>query len=449
MSAFPKGFIWGAACAAYQCEGAWDEGGKGPGIWDDFTHDLGKGHVRHDENGDVACDVYHRYLGDIAIMKRLGLQAYRFSINWPRVLPQGTGFVNDKGLDYYERFVDALLEAGIEPWVTLYHWEMPSALEKQGGWQNRSTIDAFADYAALIARRLGGRVKRYMTINEPQCIVGLGYGSGRHAPGKRLPEQELVRCMHHLALAHGAAYRAIKRVNPEAIVGAAPCGRLCYPVVDTPRGREAAYRATFDLSGEAAGWSFTFNSFLDSLILRRYDESANATIKSFAKGLPQSDWALMEKPDFIGVNTYHGEGVDEEGRSVRYTGFPQTALKWPVAPECMYYGVTNLYRRYGLPICITENGQSSNDRVFLDGKVHDIDRIDFLHRYLLLLKRGIDEGTPVIGYLHWSFLDNFEWAEGYDERFGLVYVDYRDMRRIPKDSAFWYADVIATNGAAL
>ncbi len=450
MSAFPKGFIWGAACAAYQCEGAWDADGKGPSIWDDFAHETGRGHVRNDENGDVACDVYHRYESDIALMRELGYRVYRFSVNWPRVLPAGTGAVNEAGLAFYDRLVDALLAAGIEPWVTLYHWELPSALERAGGWLSRATVDAFEQYAELMARRFGDRVKRYMTVNEPQCAVGLGYGNGMHAPGKQLPEEDLIRCMHHFALAHSAAQRAIKRVSPQALVGAAPCGRLCYPLVDTEKGREAAYNASFDLSGKLGPWTFTFNIFLDSVILRRYDESATPEMRAFAAGLPGSEWALMERPDFIGVNVYHGQAVDENGEPAgRYPGFPQTAVKWPVAPEVMRYGMINLHKRYGLPLCITENGQACNDRIFLDGKVHDPDRIDYMHRYLLELKKSIDEGTPVFGYLHWSFLDNFEWADGFDERFGLVFVDYRDQRRIPKDSALWYRDVIRKNGENL
>ena len=257
--------------------------------------------------------------------------------------------------------------------------------------------------------------------------------------------------MHNLALAHSAAYRAIKQNTPSGSeVGVSVCGRLCYPSVDTPENREAAYRASFDLNGKASDWTFTFNIFLDSLMFHHYDEDAPEKFKLFAETIPAEEWMKMERPDFIGVNVYQGVCVDGYGRRTdRYSGIPLTAGKWFVTPQVMRYGINNLFRRYGLPMIITENGQACNDRVFLDGKVHDPNRIDFLHRYLLELRKAIDDGTPVKGYLHWSFMDNFEWAEGYDDRFGFVYVDYRTQERIPKDSAFWYTEVIRTNGKEL
>ncbi len=448
MNGFPKGFVWGAACASYQCEGAWDEDGKGRSIWDDYCHDAGRGHVRNDDTGDVACESYHRCAEDIALMKRIGLMAYRFSISWPRVLPEGTGRVNPAGLDYYDRLVDTLLENGIEPWVTLYHWDLPSALQEKGGWMNRATIDAFRDYSALLANRLNGRVKHFMTVNEPQCIVLLGHGNGTHAPGLKLTNGELIACFHHLALAHGAASQAIRENSASPVeIGTVPTGRLCYPEKDTPAGREAARKASFKLSDE--DWMFTFNVAMDPIMFRRYPDDAPDFIREFAAAVPSSDWALMEKPDFLGVNIYNGKCVDEKGRRVRHAGEPLTACKWPVSPEVMHFGMVNLYQRYGLPIVIAENGQSCNDRVFLDGRVHDPDRIDFLHRYLCALNKAMDEGVPVQGYFHWSLLDNFEWAQGYDDRFGLVYVDYPSQRRILKDSAEWYAEVIRTNGRIL
>lgn len=444
---FPKGFLWGAACAAFQCEGAWDADGKGPSIWDTFCHDIGKEHVRNDDTGDVACDFYHRYGEDIALMKQAGLQAYRFSVSWPRVLPKGTGEVNEAGLAYYDRLIDALLNAGIEPWVTLYHWDLPSVLQEKGGWCSRSTVDAFAEYAALLAKRFDGRVKTYMTINEPQCVVGLGYGDGVHAPGLKLSQAEQALCMHHLVLAHGAASGALRKNSSIPLqIGAVPCGRLCYPLTDTPKARQAAYDASFRLSQD--DWTFTFNVYMDAVVHHTYGENAPAVLRELER--TERDWALVEKPDFLGVNVYQGDAVNEDGSRAGYCpGYPVTALKWRVTPEVMRYGMLNLYRRYGLPIYITENGQSCNDRVFLDGKVHDPDRIDYLHRYLLELKKAIDEGADIRGYLQWSFLDNFEWAYGYDERFGCVYVDYATQQRILKDSAHWYAQVISSNGAML
>lgn len=448
MNQFPKNFFWGVACASYQCEGGWDADGKGPNIWDDFCHDATQ-HVKNRDTGDVACDSYHRFREDIALMKAHNIQAYRFSISWARVIPDGDGRVNEAGLKYYDELVDEMLRAGIEPMITLYHWDLPSALQDKGGWVNRDIVAAFGRYARIIAERFRGRVSKYMTLNEPQCIANLGYRAGYHAPGLRLSEEKLARIYHHLCLAHSEAYRQIKAVyaGEEVLVGAVPCGRLCYPQTDTPEGREAAYRKTFDLND---GWEGTFNIFLDSLILKRYDETAPAPVKQFAATMDPADWDLMEAPDFIGVNVYHGVMVDEEGNYIqRYPGFPLTGCKWPVTPEVMHYGPLNLYRRYGLPMIITENGLSCNDRVYMDGQVHDPDRIDFLHRYLLELRKGIDEGAPVKGYLQWSFLDNFEWAEGYNERFGIIYVDYRTCERIPKDSARWYARVIETNGDCL
>ena len=446
MVQFPSDFLWGVACASYQCEGAWDADGKGPNIWDDFCHVTGGGRVKNDDNGDVACDVYHRWPEDIALMKAHNIRAYRFSVSWARVSPDGDGAVNEAGLAFYEKLVDALLEAGIEPLVTLYHWDLPSVLQYKGGWLNRDIVPAFARYARIVAERLGDRVKCYMTINEPQCIA-LGYYTDVMAPGWRCPDEDIARLFHNIALAHSAAQRAIKAVDPGALVGLVPCGRLCYPKEDTPENRESAYRASFDLT---ARWVFNFNIILDSVVLRRYDESAPEAVKKFAATIPEGDWAAMETPDFIGVNVYNGTMVDAEGPEVDcYPGFQRTACKWAITPEVMHYGPLFLYRRYKLPLIISENGLSCNDIIFRDGQVHDPKRIDFLHRSLTELSKAIAEGAPVKGYMQWSFLDNFEWASGYDERFGIIYVDYPTLRRIPKDSARWYAQVIATNGACL
>ena len=447
MTRFPSDFIWGAACAAYQCEGAWNEDGKGPSIWDDFCHALGEPRVKNGDTGDTACDCYHRVEEDVALMKAHNLKAYRFSISWPRVIPDGDGKVNEAGLAYYDRLVDALLAAGIEPMPTLYHWDLPSALEARSGWRNRQIADWFARYAEIIARRFLGRVKRIMTINEAQCVVALGYGMGTLAPGLKLPDEELARIYHNVALAHSAAQRAIKAVSKDIQVGFVPCGEINFPQDDTPEACEAAYRATFALTHR---WDFRFNIVLDSLMLHRYEYTAPAAVQKFAATIPASDWDLMEAPDFIGINIYNGTEVGLDGEPTpRAPGRPLTACKWPVTPRVMHYAPLFLYRRYGLPMFISENGLSCNDMIFLDGQVHDPKRIDFLHRYISELAKAIEEGAPVLGYLHWSFLDNFEWASGYDERFGLVYVDYPTQRRIPKDSAAWYAKVIETNGDCL
>ena len=447
MSAFPKDFLWGVACASYQCEGAWNEDGKGPNIWDDFCHDPSHDNIKNRDTGDIACDSYHRWQEDVDLMKAHNVRAYRFSISWARIIPDGDGAVNEKGFVFYDNLVNALLAKGIEPMITLYHWDLPSALQDKGGWLNRDIVDAFARYATLIAEHFRGRVTKYMTLNEPQCVTFLGYGNGVHAPGLKVSEEKLAQIFHHLCLAHSAGMRAIKAVDPTAIVGAVTCGRQCYPEADTPENWDAAYRETFNL---AEGWCFTSNIFLDSLILKRYDDTAPDAVRRFAATVDSADWALMEAPDFIGINVYQGDMVDARGNYVKpYPGFPLTATKWKVTPEVMHACAVNCYRRYGLPIIITENGLSCNDRIHMDGQVHDPERIDFLHRYLLELKKAVDRGIPVKGYLQWSFLDNFEWSEGYNERFGIVYVDYPTGNRTPKDSARWYAQVIASNGACL
>ena len=446
MKRFPKDFVWGAACASYQYEGAWQADGKGPNIWDDFTHVPGN--IKNGDTGDVACDGYRRVSEDVALMKDCRIRAFRFSISWARIIPDGDGAVNEAGWRFYDELVDALLAAGIEPMITLYHWDLPSALQDKGGWLNRDIIAAFGRYAELVAEHFRERVRTYMTINEPQCIAVLGYSNGTHAPGWKLPEEKVLRVYHMLALAHSEGQRRIKKAaGAETRVGVVTCGRLCYPETDTPENREAAYRATFDLSSD---WLFSTNIFLDLLLLGGYDKTAHETVRRYEAGISPEDIGQFERPDFLGINSYQGEPAAPDGTlSAIPAGFPMTAMKWKVTPQVLYFGPQQLYRRYKLPMMITENGLSCNDRIYRDGAVHDIERIDFLHGYLRELHRGIEEGLPIEGYLHWSFLDNFEWAEGYRERFGLIYVDYATCRRTPKDSAGWYAQVIDTNGAIL
>ena len=448
MIKFPEDFLWGAACASYQCEGGWDADGKGPSIWDDFCHENGGRNIRDGRSGDVACDSYHRFREDIALMKSLHMGCYRFSVSWARVMPDGEGEVNPAGLAYYDALIDELLANGIVPMLTLYHWDLPSALQRKGGWLNRDIVGIFGRYARLIAERYGDRVKLFIPINEPQCVCFVGYGAGIHAPGWKLSGESLALIYHHLALAQSEAQRVIKAVVPDAVVGASSCTPLCYPEEDTPANREAAYRKSFELSEE--NWAFTFNVMLDALIFHRFDDTAPEVLKRFAVSVTQADWDAMEKPDFIGVNMYEGRMVAEDGSFVQYyPGFPSTASGWNVTPEVMHYGMVDVYRRYGLPIYITENGVSYDDMLFEDGQVHDPWRKQFLRRYLIELSKAIDEGVPIKGYLQWSFLDNFEWGDGYTQRFGMVYVDYPTLRRIPKDSAYWYAEVMKSNGISL
>ncbi|MDO5111256.1 MAG: GH1 family beta-glucosidase [Clostridia bacterium] len=443
---FPKGFLWGAASASYQIEGGWNEDGKGLSIWDAFTH--APGHIKNDDTGDVACDSYHRIGEDVALLKAMGLDAYRFSVSWPRVFPDGTGARNEKGLAYYDALVDALLQNGITPYMTLFHWDLPLALEQKGGWLQRETAEAFAVYAGVIAKHFDGRVKHYFTINEPQCVVCLGYQTGVHAPGKQYDTMQCALSAHNLLLAHGMAVKAIRANSKGAVsIGLASTGKLCYPQTDTAAGRAAAQAETFSL--DADNWAFSHAWFLDPVVFGRYPSDAPEVLAAFARQAPAADMEIIRTPvDLLGVNIYNGNAVDEEGRYVRrYEGFPRTSLKWPVTPEVMHHGIANLYARYKLPIYITENGQGCNDRIYLDGCVHDLDRIDFLTRYLTELQRAMADGADVRGYFHWSLTENFEWNAGYEDRFGLVYMDYPNLRRIPKDSAGWFAGYIKENTA--
>ena len=440
---FPSDFLWGAGSAAFQVEGAWNEDGKGESIWDVFCHTPG--HIHNNETGDISADAYHRFEADLEQIKKLGLTSYRFSVSWPRVLPEGRGCVNQKGLAYYDNMVNRLLSSGVTPLITLYHWDLPLALEREGGWTKRSTAEAFIEYAALIARHFDGRVKCYITLNEPQCFLGLGYGSGLHAPGRKLSAKPLVQCIHHALLAHGGAVAAMRAASTSTLeIGLASTGKICYPISGEANAQQAAYDATLALRKD---WTFSHAWLLDAAILGQYPDEP-VEFRLLNDSISESDRRMIREPsDFIGLNIYNGIPVDSNGRKVtKSPGFPRTALKWPITPECMYYGPRFLYERYGLPLIITENGQSCNDRIFLDGAVHDVDRIDFLARYLQQLKLVVDSCIPVKGYYHWSLTDNFEWHSGYDERFGLIFVDFETQKRIMKDSGHWYRNVIKNNG---
>ena len=424
---FPKGFVWGAASSSYQIEGAAGEDGRGESVWDVFSHTPGK--VKWGDTGDTATDAYHRWRDDIAVMKEMELRAYRFSISWPRVDPRGDGHWNQAGLDYYSKLVDGLLEAGIQPWVTLFHWDLPQALQRQGGWQNPETARRFEAYAEKMAELFRGRARRWFTFNEPQCFIGMGYGTGEHAPGLMLDGDSLSACWETFYQAHTLAQRALRRADGENLVGIASTGKVYYPADQDSKDVEAARQRTFALP--LGPLTFSHALALDPLC---FDER-------------------YEKPDFIGVNLYHGAPVRAgEGGPEALPfpeGFPRTAMGWPITPEAMEWGARFLAERYGLPLVVSENGLACTDRIFLDGAVHDPLRIDFLTRYLRALERAIDRGTDVRGYFYWSLTDNFEWAEGYDPRFGLAYVDYATGDRTLKDSGRWYRTVVESNGAAL
>jgi beta-glucosidase len=445
--AFPSGFVWGAAAAAYQIEGAAHADGRGLSVWDTFCAKGGA--VCGGQSGDVACDHYHRWAEDVALMKGLGLHAYRLSIAWPRVIPTGAGAVNERGLAFYDQLIDGLLAAGVTPWVTLFHWDFPYDLYCRGGWLSPDSPRWFADYAQVVVDRLGDRVAHWMTLNEPQCFLGLGHQSGVHAPGLKLPRRDVLLATHHALLAHGRAVQVIRaRARAKPSIGCAPVGFTRFPVTADPADIDAARAATFAVEG---GW--TNNTwYADPIVLGRYPEDGLRLYAADAPKAVPGDFEQMCQPlDFYGVNIYNGapvrHGADAKPVEVpRPPGGPITAYKWPVDPQSLYWGPRFLHERYKLPIVITENGLSNVDWVALDGRCHDPQRIDFTRRYLAALLRAIRDGVDVRGYFHWSILDNFEWQEGYRERFGLVHVDFQMLERTPKDSYHWYADLIRTNG---
>lgn len=454
---FAKDFVWGAATAAYQIEGAWDADGKGLSVWDQMSHWPGK--VFSGDTGDVACDHYHRMNEDVTLMADIGLQAYRFSISWPRVIPAGSGPVNEAGLDFYDRLVDALLKNGIEPWVTLFHWDYPLDLYQRGGWLNTDSPNWFADYTELLARRLGDRVGNWMTLNEPNIFGNHGHRQGNHAPGVILPDRDLVTLAHHVLLAHGKAVQALREncfATPS--IGWAPAVSPCVPENDSPELVEAAYEDTFATGGpdwlnSGLGW------WNEPVFKGAYPPDGLQRLGRYLpKGWEQDLQTICQPLDFCGLNVYHSSGravasstgeitiIDERERG---NGYPRTLFNWPVTPQALYWGARFFKERYDVPIVITENGMSGHDWVHLDGKVHDAHRIDFTRRYLLELARAIDDGVDVRGYFHWSLLDNFEWDSGYKHRFGLIHVDLETLKRTPKESAYWYRDLIQSNGQDL
>jgi beta-glucosidase len=448
MPSFREGFVWGAASASYQIEGGAGDDGKGPSIWDAFCRRPGA--VWQGQTGDEACDHYHRWREDVALMRALGLQAYRFSISWPRVLPEGIGAVNAAGLDFYDRLVDALLEAGIAPYVTLFHWDSPLALHRLGGWLSPESPRWFAEYAQVVGARLGDRVPCWMTMNEPQVVVDAGLREGRHAPGEQRSFSEVLLATHHVLLAHGRGVQALRAEAPRARVGVAPVGLPAIPASEDPRDVEAARQWTFrtvSRSVRTSAW------WMDPIFLGEYPADGVALFGADMPPVGAADLRAIAQPlDYFGVNLYDAPVVraGEAGPEAvpMPVGAPITAFDWRVAPEALYWGPRFFHERYRLPVLITENGLSCRDWVSLDGAVHDPQRVDFIARHLRELHRAQAEGMPVLGYFHWTLLDNFEWAHGYKHRFGLVFVDFTTQERIVKDSGHWYARVIASNGAA-
>ncbi len=440
---FPKDFLWGTAAAAYQVEGAYDEDGRGLSVWDA----LSEGHVKHGENGNIACDHYHRYKEDIAIMKQLGLKAYRLSISWPRIMPQ-EGVVNEKGVKFYQDLVKELVEAGIEPMVTLYHWDLPMWLHEKGGWYNDSISTAFEEYTKVVVDTLSDQVSYWMTINEPCCFIGLGYILGDHAPFENAigdyRDPECRRAMvgklgvltRNALLAHGKAVQVIRTCAKKAPqIGVALNGALFAPKENTPESIAEARAKTFspESAFNAVNW------WADPMILG----SAPDALHPF---LSDADMSVICQPlDFFGYNCYNTKNYEDSAfpNADVYPGMPRTAMNWPITPDALQWAAEFFYERYRLPILITENGMANFDFVMSDGAVHDPQRIEYIKAYLDGLSQAMDNGIPVIGYLYWSLLDNFEWAEGYDKRFGLVYVDYQTQKRVLKDSAYYFRDLIS------
>lgn len=450
---FRDDFVWGVASSAYQVEGRDPEDGCGKNIWDTFAEE---GRILDGKDAYTACDHMHRYKEDYKLMKLLGIKAYRFSMSWARILPEGTGRVNEKAIAMYRDMILSMKENGIEPYITMYHWEFPQALQDKGGWLNEDVIQWFGEYAKVVAENFSDICEYFITLNEPECFVGLGHLSGVHAPGLKLPYKDVFKIAHNALRAHGQAVINLRKYASRPIkVGYAPTCGMAYPATDSPEDIEAARKTLFGFHQPMDNWTWNVAWFNDPVFLGKYPEEG---LKKFAEYLPEitdEDMKLISQPlDFMGQNIYNGymmrQGEDGEPEYVdREAGAAKTAAGWPVTPECFYYGVKFLYERYHLPLYITENGMSCHDDVSLDGCVHDPNRQNFLDLYISALQRANDDGADVRGYFLWTFLDNFEWDKGYTERFGIVYVDFKTQKRIVKDSAFWYQKIIESNGREL
>lgn len=450
---FRDDFVWGVASSAYQVEGRDPEDGCGKNIWDTFAEE---GRILDGKDAYTACDHMHRYKEDYKLMKLLGIKAYRFSMSWARILPEGTGKVNEKAIAMYRDMILSMKENGIEPYITMYHWEFPQALQDKGGWLNEDVIQWFGEYAKVVAENFSDICEYFITLNEPECFVGLGHLSGVHAPGLKLPYKDVFKIAHNALRAHGQAVINLRKYASRPIkVGYAPTCGMAYPATDSPEDIEAARKTLFGFHQPMDNWTWNVAWFNDPVFLGKYPEEG---LKKFAEYLPEitdEDMELISQPlDFMGQNIYNGymmrQGEGGEPEYVdREAGAAKTAAGWPVTPECFYYGVKFLYERYHLPLYITENGMSCHDDVSLDGRVHDPNRQNFLDLYISALQRANDDGADVRGYFLWTFLDNFEWDKGYTERFGIVYVDFKTQKRIVKDSAFWYQKIIESNGREL
>lgn len=426
---YSDGFIWGVATASYQIEGAAFEDGRGESIWDRFSHTPGK--ILQGHTGDVACNHYHLYKEDVALLKELGVDSYRFSIAWPRIFPQGSGQLNHKGLDFYRRLVEELLRQGIKPAATLYHWDLPQVLEDQGGWLNRDTAYRFRDFAAVMFQELQGLVDSWITLNEPWCSAHLGYGTGEHAPGKQCPSDPFI-ASHTLLLGHGLAVQAYRDLNLKEPIGITLNLAPQYPVSE----REDDRRAALIADGQQNRW------YLEPLFRGQYPDDLLAARKIVDPVILPGDLELISAPmDFLGIN-YYSRGLIKADAAKVFTSVPgpgpKTAMGWEVYPEGLYDLLMRVHRDYGpIPLFITENGAAYNDEL-VNGEVQDFERLDYLGKHFEQAARAVADGVPLKGYYVWSLFDNFEWAFGYERRFGIVYVDFATQKRIKKASAKWF-----------
>ncbi len=438
---FPDDFLWGASTSSYQIEGALEVDGRGPCVWDTFTR---QGKIQDHTTAATACDHYHRWPEDVGLMKAAGFNAYRFSIAWPRVVPNGTGPINPKGLDFYDRLVDGVLAAGIRPMACLYHWDLPQPLEDEGGWQGRAVIEPFADYARAVAARLADRVKDWMMLNEPNVVAIFGYGVGEHAPGHHLGEEGILRALHHQNLAQGAALRALAAERSDLTLGTVINLQPCRAEDDKPENIAAAQR-----------WDAVWNRVpLDGLMRGQIPPLLAEAMKSFV--LPGDEAKIRYPIDLLGINYYSRMTMKyEAGRPFNvFWGDAHcdrwTFMGWPVQPDGLYDLLMEFKRDYGNPaVYIAENGAAYDDQVAPDGAVHDADRVTFLREHIGAVGRAMADGCNVKGYLCWSLLDNFEWAFGLAKRFGIVRVDYETLKRTPKDSYHFIAEVIRNKAVTL
>lgn len=443
---FPKGFLFGAATASYQIEG--DRAGRGDCIWDDFCSK--EGNILDGSNGDVACDHVNRYKEDVAMMKDLGLQAYRFSISWPRIFPDDTGVPNAKGVEFYNNLIDELLKNDIIPFITLFHWDMPTWVYQKGGWLNEETAKLFGEFARFIGQAYGDRVKYFITFNEPQSFLPAGHHTGRHAPGLHLDVKQWLYASHNFFRAHGYAVKALRETVKNAKIGITMSTSADYPLTDSEEDIEAAKKSLFTIK-EDYYWHMSLRYWCDPIYFGEYPKEMYERFGDKMPIMTEKDRELISQPlDFHAQNCYCSSAFQSDGKG----GFVQAkaplgrmknSLNWGVTPRAIWFVTKVLWERYKLPIYITENGICCNDWICEDGEVHDSYRVDFYKKYLKQLHRAIEEGADVRGFFAWSLMDNFEWGRGYSERFGIVYVDYETQKRTLKDSAKFYKELIKNN----